>query len=55
MILERARTEGADLIVMTSHGRKGAKRLFLGSVTEAVLRESPCPVLVVRPDEEPEG
>jgi len=55
VILERARTEGADLIVMTSHGRKGAKRLFLGSVTEAVLRESPCPVLVVRPDEEPEG
>ncbi len=49
VILGKAREIGADLIVMTTHGRSGAKRLFLGSVTDAVLRASPCPVLVVRP------
>ena len=38
-----------DLIVMGTHGRRGFKRLFLGSVTETVLREAPCPVLTVPP------
>jgi len=46
-ILEVARQRGADLIVMGSHGRTGLRRLFLGSVAEAVLRMSPIPVLVV--------
>ncbi|GAB4254152.1 MULTISPECIES: universal stress protein [Deferrisoma] len=50
VIVDTARRENADLIVMTSHGRKGARKLFLGSVTDAVLREGPCPVLVVRPE-----
>jgi len=40
---------GASLIVMATHGRKGIGHAILGSVTERVLRESPCPVLVVRP------
>ncbi|MBK9108433.1 MAG: universal stress protein [Saprospiraceae bacterium] len=39
---------GADLIVIGSHGRKGIKRVFLGSVAESVLRDSSCPVLVVK-------
>jgi nucleotide-binding universal stress UspA family protein len=39
---------GADLVVMGSHGRRGLERLFLGSVTEEVLRHAPCPVLTVR-------
>jgi nucleotide-binding universal stress UspA family protein len=37
----------ADAIVVGSHGRTGLKRLFLGSVSERVVRHAPCPVLVV--------
>jgi nucleotide-binding universal stress UspA family protein len=37
-----------DLIVMGTHGRKGAKRFFMGSVAEAIVRRSPCPVLTLR-------
>ena len=37
----------ADLLVMGTHGRSGFERLMLGSVTEKVLRKSPCPVLTV--------
>lgn len=37
-----------DLIVMGTHGRRGFNRLMMGSVTEAVLRRGPCPVLAVR-------
>lgn len=39
--------EGADLIVMTTHGRRGLSHLLLGSVTEKVLRTAACHVLVV--------
>lgn len=39
---------GADLIVMGTHGRRGVKRLLLGSVAESVVRTAPCPVLLVR-------
>ena len=39
----------ADLLVMGTHGRGGFERLFLGSVTEKVLRMTPCPVLAVPP------
>lgn len=39
----------ADLVVVGSHGRRGATRLLLGSVSEGVVRLSPCPVLVARP------
>ena len=44
-----ARETGASLIVMSTHGREGIGHLVLGSVTERVLRDAPCPVLVVRP------
>jgi len=39
---------GADVVVVGSHGRTGLERLFLGSVSEHVVRHAPCPVLVVR-------
>ncbi|MGE0487950.1 MAG: universal stress protein [Vulcanimicrobiota bacterium] len=46
VILERAAQ--VDTVVMSSHGRSGFNRLLLGSVTEKVVRQAPCPVLVVR-------
>ncbi len=39
----------ADLIVVGTHGRRGIRRLMMGSVAEKTLRLAPCPVLVVRP------
>ncbi|MCO5195072.1 MAG: universal stress protein [Anaerolineae bacterium] len=47
-ILETASAENVDLIVMTTHGRTGLTRWVLGSVTERVLHDAPCPVLVMR-------
>jgi nucleotide-binding universal stress UspA family protein len=39
---------GVDLVVMGTHGRRGMRRLVLGSVAERFVRRSPCPVLLVR-------
>lgn len=39
----------ADLLVVGTHGRRGLRRLLLGSVAERLVREAACPVLVVRP------
>lgn len=47
-IIQGAKEEGADLIVMGTHGRRGVRRFLLGSVCEGVVRSSPLPVLVVR-------
>ena len=47
-ILETAKEQGADLIVMASHGRKGIARLLLGSETQHVLTNANIPVLVLR-------
>ncbi len=49
VICKVAGEAGANLIVMATHGRRGLGHVILGSVTERVLREAPCPVLVVRP------
>lgn len=51
-IVSLASSEKADLVVMTTHGRRGFMRFMLGSVAEKVVRTSPCSVLVVRPTEE---
>ena len=48
-ILQHARELGADVIVMATHGRKGVPRVVLGSVTEAVLHATPCPLLTIPP------
>jgi nucleotide-binding universal stress UspA family protein len=58
-IIEGARLQKADLIVMSSHGRSGLGRLILGSVAESVLRGTTVPVCIVRvpgaPLEVPQG
>jgi len=46
-IVEAARDLGADLIVIGTHGRNAFERFLLGSTTESVVREAPCPVLTV--------
>jgi len=46
-ILAAERRLAADLIVLATHGRRGVRRMLLGSVAEAVLREATCPVLTV--------
>lgn len=51
-ILNQVKALDVDLVVMTTHGRTGLMRGFFGSVTEAVLRNSPCPVLAARYGEE---
>lgn len=47
-IVAQAKDWHADLIVLGTHGRRGLKRLALGSDAEVVLRHSPVPVLMVR-------
>ncbi len=46
-ILEEIERQQADLVVMGSHGHGALHQLLMGSVSEGVLRKSPCPVLVV--------
>jgi nucleotide-binding universal stress UspA family protein len=50
-LLSHAHEVGADLLVMSTHGHGPLKRAWLGSVADAVVRESPVPVLLVRPEE----
>ncbi|MFO7304337.1 MAG: universal stress protein [Gammaproteobacteria bacterium] len=52
LIVAEAKASGADLIALGTHGRRGLKRLALGSDAELVVRLSPVPVLLVR--EQPE-
>jgi nucleotide-binding universal stress UspA family protein len=47
-IIETAKLQQVDLIIMGTHGRTGLQHVLLGSVAEKVVRLSPCPVLVVR-------
>jgi universal stress protein E len=52
-IVHEARAWSADLLVLGTHGRRGAARLLLGSVAETVLRHASCSVLVVPPQRAP--
>lgn len=47
-VVEQAKAWGADLIVIGTHGRRGMKRLMLGSDAEQILRSAPVPVLLIR-------
>ena len=48
-ILAKAKRDDMDLIVMGTHGRKGIDRIIFGSVAEKVVKNSPIPVLTIRP------
>lgn len=49
-ILDYAKTQNIDLIVIGTHGRSGLMHVLMGSVAEKVVRKSPCPVLTVKPE-----
>ena len=51
-IVEKAQSENADLIVMSTHGRTGFEQVLLGSVTAKVVARAACPVLSIRPPKE---
>jgi nucleotide-binding universal stress UspA family protein len=48
-ILKTIESEGIDLVIMGTHGRKGLEHTIFGSVAENVVRKSPVPVLVINP------
>ena len=48
VINQTARDLAIDLIVMSTHGRRGVSRALLGSISESIVRSAPCPVLTVR-------
>ena len=47
-IIQYAKENNVDLIVMGTHGHSGLVHVLLGSVTERVVRKAPCPVLTIR-------
>lgn len=47
-ITETARRMKVDMLVVGSHGKHGASKLLLGSVSSSVVQAAPCPVLVVK-------
>jgi len=48
-ILKYVRSEGIDLVIMGTHGRKGLEKIVFGSVAERVVQKSPVPVLTINP------
>jgi nucleotide-binding universal stress UspA family protein len=48
-ILNYVRSEGIDLVIMGTHGRKGLEKIVFGSVAERVVKKSPVPVLTINP------
>jgi len=51
-IMDFCQKENVALVVMTTHGRSGLKRAFLGSIADELIRESGVPVLVIRPQKQ---
>lgn len=47
VILERTQRHPVDLIIVGSHGHGALRRMLMGSVSEGILRGSPCPVLII--------
>ena len=48
-ILKTIDSEGIDIVVMGTHGRKALEHVFFGSVAENVVKKSPVPVLTINP------
>jgi nucleotide-binding universal stress UspA family protein len=48
-ILEVAKIEKVDLIIMGAHGRKGLDKAIFGSVADKVVQAAPCPVVTIHP------
>ena len=48
-LIDYAKEQAIDLILMSTHGRSGAQHIVIGSVAEKVVRNAPCSVLVFRP------
>jgi nucleotide-binding universal stress UspA family protein len=48
-ILKAIESEGIDMVIMGTHGRKGLEHVFFGSVAENVVKRSPVPVLTINP------
>ena len=48
-ILEYAKAQQVDLIVMGTHGYKGLEKVLFGSIAEKIVKKSPCPVLTINP------
>jgi nucleotide-binding universal stress UspA family protein len=53
LILEYAREQDVDVVVMGTHGRRGPARLFMGSVATEVVRHAECPVMTLRQSDPP--
>lgn len=50
VLVRHAQDVPCDLIVMTTHGRRGIRRRWLGSVAHSLMRIAPCPVVAIRPN-----
>jgi nucleotide-binding universal stress UspA family protein len=46
-IIDYIKRSGAEMLILSTHGRSGLSRLLLGSVAEKLVREAPCPMLIV--------
>jgi len=52
MILKASETENADILIMSTHGFTGVRRLMFGNVAEKVINKATVPVLLIRPPDE---
>lgn len=52
VLARTAKTRRAAVLVMATHGHGGVRRAWLGSVADALIRVAPCPVMLVRPEDE---
>jgi universal stress protein A len=52
-IVDYARDQNIELVVIATHGRTGLSHVLLGSVAERIVREAPCPVLTIRDRDRP--